>query len=111
MENNNGSVFYNKEGSNLQDIQSFGEGGNFSINSGDGTVNLALSGLRGVAIQCIEDSTSFTSLSDISELSSITSSNSTDFSYPAGFVLYGNFVIIDVSNGSARVTLASERSN
>jgi hypothetical protein len=110
MENNNGSVFYNKEGSNLQDVQSFGEGGNFTIKPGSGEIDLAAQGKRAVALQCITEVT-FTQLTDSLEESGITGDPAEDETYPAGFVLYGNFTLIHVSSGSIRATLASERIN
>lgn len=93
-----------------QDKQAFGEGGNFTVISSDGEIDLGAEGLRAVVIQCITEVT-FTKLTDACERANISGTIAEDGSitYSAGFTLYGSFTVIHLATGAARVTLASDR--
>ena len=93
-----------------QDKQAFGEGGNFTVISSDGEIDLGALGLRAVTIQCIGEVT-FTKLTDACERPSISGTIAEDGSltYDSGFALYGDFSVIHLATGAARVTLASDR--
>jgi hypothetical protein len=85
--------------SDRHDKQSFSENGTITLTSTEG----AWSG-DACAIQCIT-ATVFATLTDKAERSG--GASSVGQTYPAGFVLYGQFTAIDLTSGSVRVTYAS----
>lgn len=86
---------------NRHDQQAFSESGTATVVAATG----AVTGVRLCAIQCIED-TVFSVLTDSAERAGYASSV-TSLTYPAGFVLAGQFTALTVTSGAVRISFAS----